>query len=116
MRLAHADEIVQTFATSATANEVLGKLRHVEGIGLTIATGLLWAYDPDRFVPFDKRTTGHCLLEKWIRKDAPVSADYEKTCERVIAAAVGPGKRYDTIRDLVVGADDIPKEFYCSPR
>jgi hypothetical protein len=29
---------------------------------------------------------------------------------------VGPGKRYATIRDLVVGADDIPKEFYCTPR
>ena len=112
----HSDEIVAAFIESDSANEVLRKLRHIDGVGLTIATGILWASDPGRYVPFDKRTTGLCLREKWIRSDAIVSADYEKTCARVVAAAVGEGKRFRSIQELVVGADDIEDWLMCSPR
>lgn len=112
----HGKEIVAAFTESSGANEVLRKLQHIEGVGLTIATGLLWVFDPDRYVPFDRRTTELCLQHGWIRKDAVISADYEKTCERVETAAVGEGKRFATIQDLVVGADDIDRDCWCSPR
>lgn len=111
----HSDEIVQAFETSASPNEVLSKLVHVEGIGLTIATGILWAAYPDQYVPFDKKTMGYCLRRELVRSDR-ITSDFEKVCKKVVADAVGDGKKHHTIKDLVHDAEDTPEMFWCPPR
>lgn len=112
---AHRDEIVKAFETSNSANEVLSKLLHIEGIGLTIATGILWAVHPEKYVPFDKKTMGYCLSQKWLRSDL-ITSDYEKVCKKVIDASVGEGKKHPTIKNLVHTAEDTDQMLWCSPR
>jgi hypothetical protein len=112
---AHADEIVETFKTSSTDNEVLSKLLHIEGIGLTIATGILWSAYPERCVPFGKKTMGYCLSRKILRSDA-ITRDYEKVCKTVIDAEVGEGKEHAKIKDLVHFVESTPVDFWRPPR
>jgi hypothetical protein len=112
---AHSDEIVQAFETSASANEALSMLLHIEGIGLTIATGILWAAYPAQYVPFDKKTMGYCLRQELIRSDL-ITRDYEKVCRTVVDEAVGLEKDHLKIKDLVHEAEDTPEMYWCSPR
>ena len=112
--LAHIDEIVAAFKSSNTADEVVSKLVHVEGIGTTIATGILWAIDAAKYVPFDKKTTGYCLTKKWMHV-VNLRLGYEKVCRRIVDAAVGEGKAHETIRALVLAAEDHPEDLWVSP-
>jgi hypothetical protein len=112
---AHSDEIVQAFETSASANEALSLLLHIEGIGLSFATGILWAAYPDQYVPLDKKTMGYCLREQIVRSDR-ITSDYEKVCRKVVDAVVGSGKDHPTIKDLVHDAEATPEMFWCPPR
>jgi len=112
---AHSAEILKAFETFASANEVLAALLHIEGIGLTIATGILWAAYPDKFVPFDKKTMGYCLSNRWLRSDL-VTSDYEKVCRKVLDAAVGEGKKHPTIKNLVHAAEETDQMLWCGPR
>lgn len=112
---AHSTEIVGAFETGNSANEVLAKLLHIEGIGLTIATGILWAAYPDDYVPFDKKTMGYCLSQRWLRSDL-ITSDYEKVCKKVVDAGVGEGKKHPTIKNLVHFAEDTDPMLWRSPR
>jgi hypothetical protein len=111
---AHIDEIVAAFKSSNTADEVVSKLVHVEGIGTTIATGIMWAFDPAKYVPFDKKTTGYCLTKKWMHT-VNLRLGYEKICRRIVDAAVGEGKEHETIRALVFASGSHPQELWVSP-
>ena len=111
--LEHIDEIVASFKSSGTADEVVSKLVHVEGIGVTIATGILWAFDPAKYVPFDKKTTGYCLTMKWMHT-VNLRLGYERICRRIVEAAVGEGRKHETIRALVIAAEDHPEELWVS--
>jgi len=112
---AHSDEIAQVFEARQSANEVLMGLLHVEGVGLTIATGLLWAAYPDTYVPFDKKTMGYCLSQMWLPTDL-ITSDYEKVCGKVLEAGVGAGKPHGTIKNLVHAAEETDRMLWCSPR
>jgi hypothetical protein len=112
--LEHLEEIVAAFLSSGTADETVAKLIQVEGIGVTIATGIMWAFDPARYVPFDKKTTGYCLTKKWMHT-VNLRLGYERICRRIVEAAVGEGKEHESVRALVHFAEDHPEELWISP-
>lgn len=112
--LAHVDEVIAAFRDGTTVDDVVGKLMPVEGIGATIATGVLWAFDPAKYVPFDKKTTGYCVSKGWLRVPK-LRLGYEKICRRIVEAAVGEGKPHKSIRALVGAAEDLPEDFWVSP-
>jgi len=112
---ARRNEIAEAFETSSSTNEVLSKLLHIEGVGLTIATGLLWAAHPERCVPFDQKTMGYCLRRGVLRSDR-ITGDYERACKKLVHIEVGDGKKHATIKDLVHFAENTPADFWCSPR
>ena len=61
-------------------NELLKGLNSLEGIGLTIASGLIWSvYRKDR-VPFDKYTMTYALELKLLRTEI-ISDDYIGACD-----------------------------------
>ena len=111
--LEHVAEIVAAFRTSATADEVVSKIVQIDGIGVTIATGILWAFDPTKYVPFDKKTTGYCLTNKWMHV-VNLRLGYEKICRRIVDAAVGECKGHESIRALVLAAENHPEELWVS--
>jgi hypothetical protein len=63
-------------------NKLLIALDSLDGIGITIASGLIWAAYPNKAVPFDKYTTTYCLNEKWIKTEK-VSNDYINICKTI---------------------------------
>jgi hypothetical protein len=111
--LQHVDEIAAAFRDSDTADEVLARLVQVEGIGPPIATGILWAFDPSKYVPFDKKTTGYCHYRKWMHT-VNLRLGYERICRRIVDAGVGEGKDHESIRALVLAAEELPEDFWVS--
>ena len=64
-------------------DSLLHELIKYEDIGITIATGLIWAAYPGRAVPFDRYTTTWCLQKHYIIT-YKVSTNYKKICAIVI--------------------------------
>lgn len=56
-------------------NELLNGLNSLDGIGITIATGIIWSVYRNIRVPFDKYTLTYALKEKIIRTDK-ISKNY----------------------------------------
>lgn len=63
-------------------NILLNSLRTLDGIGITIASGLIWSAHRIERVPFDKYTLTYSL-EKRILQTDKISNDYIGACERV---------------------------------
>ncbi len=64
-------------------NALLEELIKYDGIGITIATGLIWKAYPGSAVPFDKWTTTWCVVKKYIRS-ANISDDYKAISKQII--------------------------------
>lgn len=62
---------------------LLDELIKYEGIGITIASGLIWKAYPGSAVPFDKWTTTWCVVKKYIRS-ANISDDYKSISKQII--------------------------------
>jgi hypothetical protein len=56
-------------------NKLLISLDELHGIGITIASGLIWAAYPNKAIPFDKYTLSYCLKLNWIKTEK-ISSDY----------------------------------------
>ena len=80
------NEIASCFQGWASdANQLLKALDNLDGIGLVIASGLIFSANRNTMVPFDQYTTGWCL-EKDILPDHYISREenYANYCGRVL--------------------------------
>lgn len=66
-------------------DSLLYSLMKYDGIGISIATGLIWTAYPNRAVPFDRYTTSWCLHKKYIQSNN-ISENYSNVCSKVIKA------------------------------
>ena len=80
--LTQFDSIQNYFKKNSDQNVLLGNLCSLEGIGLTIGTGLIWTVYPDTRVPFDKYTLTYALQKEIIRTDN-ISENYTLCSEKV---------------------------------
>ncbi len=90
-------------------NSFLHALLQYDGIGITIATGLIWVAYPGRAVPFDKYTTTWCLQKGYI-KTPKVSSNYKKICADVIAKLKAQRKTMtveEFVREAWIEAEDM---------
>lgn len=82
-------------------DSLLEELIKYDGIGITIATGLIWVSYQGRAVPFDKYTTNWALQKKYIKTNR-VSDNYKSICKKIITELKGrrkPIKVFDFIRE-----------------
>ena len=63
-------------------NKLLKGLCTLDGVGLTIASGLIWSVYPEERVPFDKYTFTYALFKRIIRTEE-ISNDYVGNSLRV---------------------------------
>ena len=70
------------FEISSDDNILLKNLRSIDGIGLTIATGLIWSVNQYSRVPFDKYTLTFAIVNEIIPSEH-ISNDYIKNCKKV---------------------------------
>ena len=83
-------------------NLLLNNLCLLDGIGLTIASGLIWSVYPNKRVPFDKYTLTYALQHKLIRTEK-ISENYVKCCDsiKLFCNKYEINKRSYTIKDFV---------------
>lgn len=84
-------------------DSLLVELVKYDGIGITIATGLIWVSYKGRAVPFDKYTTTWALQKKYIKTNR-ISDDYKSICKKIITELKGrktPIKVLDFIREAM---------------
>ena len=96
------DEISSCFQKWASdPNQLLKALDNLEGVGLVIASGLIFSANRDAMVPFDQYTTGWCL-EKNILPDHYISLEenYANYCGRV-SDYVQNSSHLDSVLDCV---------------
>lgn len=90
------------FKISTDDNILLKNLRSLDGIGLTIASGLIWSVNQYSRVPFDKYTLTFALVNKIIPSEY-ISKDYINNCLKVTQFCEQfeiDGRAYD-VRDFV---------------
>jgi hypothetical protein len=63
-------------------DKLLASLSSLDGIGLTIASGLIWSYYPHNRVPFDKYTVTYAIDLKIIPSEN-ISSNYTKYSEKI---------------------------------
>jgi hypothetical protein len=66
-------------------NFLLDGLSSLDGIGLTIASGLIWSTDPVAAVPFDKFTMTYALTERILRNEHISGGHYATACQKIVA-------------------------------
>lgn len=100
-------------------NGLLDCLSALDGIGLTLASGLIWSVYEDEAVPFDKYTMCYSINEeRGILKTMKISGGkYEDACKKVLAYMNREGM--DSIEEYVriAGQDVHCREYVkdCSP-
>jgi endonuclease III-like uncharacterized protein len=65
-------------------NLLINSLCSLDGIGLTIASGLIWTAFPRTRVPFDKYTLTYALDKRILRTEL-ISTDYIRASEKIKA-------------------------------
>lgn len=90
-------------------DSLLFELEKYDGIGITIATGLIWVAYPGRAVPFDKYTTTWSLQKGYI-KTQKVSGNYKNICYQVIKHLKARRKAL-TVEEFVREAWDKAEEL-----
>ena len=67
--LSQLNSILNYFKKNTDHNVLLKNLCSLDGIAVTIGTGLIWSVYPDTRVPFDKYTLTFALQKKLVRTD-----------------------------------------------
>ena len=100
-------------------DELLNGLNSLDGIGITIASGLIWSANRKTRVPFDKYTLTYSLNEKIIRTEK-ISDKYIKVCEKIknyCDKLEIDGRDYeieDFVRDAMSELED--SEYFSEPK
>ena len=63
-------------------NKLLRSLKGIPGIGITIASGLIWSVFPENRVPFDKYTLTYALYEEIFRLPK-ISTNYTTYSDKI---------------------------------
>ncbi|MBF9143743.1 hypothetical protein [Hymenobacter properus] len=99
-------------------DKLLAGLDAVEGIGLAIASGLIWSVYQDEAVPFDKYTMTYALTEKILITNSISSGRYTSACEKVMEYCAGfnyteeDGTERDyEIQDFVIESMEKMREY-----
>jgi len=90
-------------------NTLLQELVKYEGIGVTIATGLIWTAYKSKVVPFDKYTTTWSL-EKGYIKTNKISNDYKKICGTILKELKSRRKKI-TVEEFVRESLEKTQDF-----
>lgn len=100
-------------------DELLNGLNSLDGIGITIASGLIWSANRKNRVPFDKYTLTYSLYKKIIRTER-ISNKYIEVCEKIKNYCYGfeiDGREYeieDFVRDAMIELED--SEYLTEPK
>ena len=95
--LASLGIIDAVFAQHAgSPNDLLDALLALDGIGLTIGTGLIYSCNRTSLVPFDKHTTGYALQLRLIPDNFVSHGNFDRYSE----AIVGYAARQGGVRDI----------------
>ena len=70
-------------------DSLLDGLSSLDGIGLTIASGLIWSADPFEAVPFDKFTMTYALKEGILRNEHISGGHFVEACQKIVAYCDG---------------------------
>ena len=100
-------------------NTLLNNLTTIDGIGLTIASGLIWAAFPENRVPFDKYTLTYALtvetvFGQGIIKTHKISTNYVTYSDKIKAYCDGfamgeePYEIEDFVREAMVEMMNYP--------
>ena len=65
-------------------DQLLDKLDAFDGIGPTLASGIIFACHQDRAVPFDDYTMGYALEKRILRSDKITSGHYRSACDAIL--------------------------------
>ncbi len=65
-------------------DKLLASLTSLEGIGLVIASGLIFMAFPNDAVPFDKYTMGYSLRQGILRNNKISGSRYSSACKEVV--------------------------------
>jgi hypothetical protein len=88
--IAHFSQIQKCFNKwNDDFDALLNGLDAIDGIGVTIASGLIWSVFPDEAVPFDKFTMTYALTEKILSTNSISDGRYNTACEKVVAYCQG---------------------------
>jgi hypothetical protein len=99
-------QITQIFQSHKNNGDLLlNTLTSVNGIGLTIGSGLIYSANTDSMIPFDKWTTGYAL-ELRILSDAFISKGNYSKYSSLIVKYVKKSSQLKTILDFVREAGD----------
>lgn len=80
----------------------LFQLDHLDGIGPTIASGILWSFFPDECVPFDKHTMGYCAVDwKVVTSNRITDGTYANKCATIVGRLHQHRPPFNSIDDLV---------------
>lgn len=100
-------------------NELLNGLNSLDGIGITIASGIIWSTYRKKRVPFDKYTLTFALEKKLTRTDK-ISDKYISVCEKICEFCAEyeiDGRDYeieDFVRDAMIEMDG--KDYLTEPK
>jgi len=94
---------------------LLSALTALDGLGLVISTGLMFAVYPNSAVPFDKYTMGFIILKKIIWSPEISNGNYSSTCKRVLKF-INNHKTINSIHDLVLAANSLDPVLACAPK
>ena len=86
-------------------DKLLVELRRLDGVGLTIASGLMFASNPQVFVPFDKYTMGWSLHLRIIPDNFISTGNYADYSQRVVSH-IQNCEHLETILNFVREADE----------
>ncbi len=80
----------------------LAELDRLDGVGPTIASGLLWSFFPDECVPFDKHPMGYCAID-WhvIPSHRITDGTYAAKCAVIVDHLASHQPPFASIDDLV---------------
>ena len=115
---------IQNYFSKYPLNEnhidLLNGLDSLDGIGLTIASGLIWSANRENRVPFDKYTTTYAIELKLIRTEK-ISTNYINYCNIIKnhcdSLEFEDGSEYqieDFVRDAMIEMED--KEYLIEPK
>lgn len=117
--LSQSDKIESRFGEHGKDfDKLLQSLIKINGIGLTIASGLIWSVYRNEAVPFDKYTMAHALSKGILRSAIISTGRYTKACQKIVEYCI---KKEDetqmsfTIEDFVREAPHQGYEYSIEP-
>lgn len=110
------ETIVEKFNKFQTDfNLLLTSLTALDGLGLVISTGLIFAAYPNSAVPFDKYTMGFTLFNKILFTPRISNNQYVVACDNVLKF-IDNHTTINSIHDFVLAANSLDRMLAEDPK